>query len=56
MLGRASSYPTAENDCDLLRVQETHWDKTSPRPKIQGMILIKDIPNETYGSAVFSDT
>lgn len=43
-----------ENDCDILCGQETHRDRASSRPKIPGMILIKEIPSDTYGSAVFS--
>lgn len=44
----------AENNCDILCIQETHRDMASTRPKIQGMILIGEIPNKQYGSAIFS--
>ena len=43
----------AEQKCDVLCIQETHWGEKAVRPRIRGMCLAAEILHEQYGSALF---
>ena len=43
----------AEQKCDVLCIQETHWGQKAERTRMRGMRLVAEIPHEQYGSAVF---
>lgn len=45
---------TKTHRCGILCIQETHVDTQQRRPGLEGMRLIIEKSNETYGSAIYA--